>query len=94
MQTSGSIEGLLAGHRLLVGPRLDDEPTGMDIVSSSATTRQSTFLIRGAPPSLGTHWQVLEPSLEEIVLGYLSNPDVGEGMADAATTGAGRAGPA
>jgi len=94
VQTSGSIEGLLAGHRLLVGPRLDDEPTGVDIVSSSATTRQSTFLIRGAPTSLGADWQVLEPDLEEIVLGYLANPGVGEGMADATTTGAGMAGPA
>ena len=94
VQTSGSIEGLLAGHRLLVGPRLDQQPAGVDIVSSSATTRQSTFLIRGMPPSLGADWQVLEPSLEEIVLGYLANPGVGEGMADATTTGVGRGGPA
>ena len=93
VQTSGSIESLLAGHRLLVGPRLDHQPTGVDIVSSSATTRQSTFLIRGAPPSLGSDWQVLEPSLEEIVLGYLANPGVGEGMADATTAGVVRAGP-
>jgi len=81
VQTSGSIESLLADHRLLVGPRADRDPTGVDVVSSSATTRQSTLLVRGTWPDLGADWQVLEPNLEEIVLGYLANPTSGSGMA-------------
>ena len=80
VQTSGSIEGLLAGHRLLVGPRVDADPPGADVVSSSSTSRQTTLLVRGTPPELGADWQVLEPGLEEIVLAYLANPGVGTGM--------------
>jgi ABC-2 type transport system ATP-binding protein len=87
VQTSGSITELLDGHRILVGPRLDASPVGADIVSSSATTRQSTLLVRGTPPDLGPGWQVLEPNLEEIVLGYLANPSAGDGMAVQATAG-------
>jgi ABC-2 type transport system ATP-binding protein len=94
VQTSGTIEGLLAGHRLLVGPRVDNEPIGVGIVSSSATARQSTLLVRGAPPDIGPGWQVLEPSLEEIVLAYLANPGVGEGMVDTTTADSGLVGPA
>ena len=94
VQTSGTIEGLLAGHRLLVGPRLDNEPAGLDIVSSSATARQSTLLVRGMASDLGNEWQVLEPGLEEIVLGYLANPTAGTGMADVATGDSELTGPA
>ena len=83
VQTSGTIEDLLAGHRLLVGPRLETDPPDADVISSSATSRQSTLLVRGAAPDLGPDWQVLEPSLEEIVLSYLGNPGAGDGMASA-----------
>jgi ABC-2 type transport system ATP-binding protein len=80
VQTSGSIDDLLADHRILVGPRSENAPTGVTLVSSSETSRQSTFLVRGDPPDLGPDWQVLEPTLDEIVLGYLANPTVGGGM--------------
>jgi ABC-2 type transport system ATP-binding protein len=80
VQTSGTIEELLAGPRILVGPRQEFDPPGADLVSSSVTSRQSTYLVRGGPPDLGSDWQVLEPNLEEIVLGYLSNPAAGGGM--------------
>jgi len=94
VQTSGTIESLLAGHRILVGPLLDNEPAGLDIVSSSSTARQSTLLVRGVAPDLGTEWQVLEPGLEEIVLGYLANPKAGTGMDVAATGDSELTGPA
>jgi ABC-2 type transport system ATP-binding protein len=84
VQTGGSVEGLLADHRLLVGPRVAADPPGADIVSSTSTTRQTTLLVRGTPPELGADWQQLEPNLEEIVLAYLANPGVGTGMAGSA----------
>ena len=90
VQTSGTVEGLLAEHRLLVGPRLDADPPDADVVSSSTTTRQTTLLVRGTPPALGPDWQVLEPGLEEIVLAYLANPAAGVGMSVASTTGSER----
>ena len=94
VQTSGTIEHLLADHRLLIGPRLDADPPDAEIVSSSSTARQSTLLVRGTPPDFGPGWQVLEPNLEEIVLGYLANPAVGEGMVIAAAGNPDKAGSA
>ncbi len=85
VQTSGSIEALLADHRLLIGPRIDADPPGADVVSSSSTTRQTTLLVRGAPPDLGDGWEVVEPGLEEIVLAYLANPTAGAAMGGAST---------
>ncbi len=84
VQTGGSIEGLLAGHRLLVGPRVDAYPPGLEVVSSHSTTRQTTLLVRGSAPDVGSGWEVAEPDLEEIVLAYLANPGVGTGMAPTA----------
>jgi ABC-2 type transport system ATP-binding protein len=80
VQISGSIDDLLADHRILVGPRSEDAPSGVTLVSSSATSRQSTYLVRGEPPDPGPGWQVHEPSLEEVVLAYLANPTVGGGI--------------
>ena len=88
VQTSGTIEGLLADHRLLVGPRTDADPAGGEVISSSRTTRQTTLLVRGALPELGPGWQVVEPDLEEIVLAYLANPEAGTGTTAAPPTGA------
>lgn len=79
VQISGTIDSLLADHRLLIGPR-DNEPTrGVTVVSTRDTGRQTTRLVRGTPASLPDGWQIVEPSLEEIVLAYLSNPSVQPG---------------
>lgn len=79
VQTNSSIEGLLADHRVLVGPRTDAVPSGVEVVSSSTTSRQTTLLVRGVVPDLGAGWDVATPDLEEIVLAYLANPQVGPG---------------
>ena len=89
VQTSGSIEGLLAGHRVLVGPRIDGDPPGVDVVSSSSTSRQTTLVVRGTPPDLGPDWQVLEPGLEEIVLAYLAHPGAVSGPGSGSGSGSG-----
>ncbi len=79
VQLAGRIDDLLAGHRLLVGPRRDQPPPGVEVIATSSTSRQTTFLVRGAlsspPPALGTDWQSIQPDLEEVVIAYLSNSD-------------------
>jgi ABC-2 type transport system ATP-binding protein len=75
VQIAGSIDDLLASHRLMVGPQRDQPPSGIEVIAATRTSRQTTFLIRGAAPSLGPDWQSLQPDLEEVVIGYLSNPD-------------------
>jgi len=75
VQMAGSVDDLLANHWLLVGPQTDQPPPGVEVVASTRTSRQTTFLIRGATPSQGPDWQSIQPNLEEIVIAYLSNPD-------------------
>lgn len=73
VRISDSIEALLADHFLLVGPRGQPRPSGVEVISIREAERQSTILVRGRPPDLGPAWQVLEPDLDEIVLAYLSS---------------------
>ena len=42
------------------------------MISAREAERQSSLLVRGHPPDLGSSWQVLQPDLDEIVLAYLS----------------------
>jgi ABC-2 type transport system ATP-binding protein len=77
VQTAGNIDDLLANHRLLVGPRRDQPPDGVvEVIDVTQTSRQTTYLVRGVAPTLGSDWQSLQPDLEEIVIAYLTN---GEG---------------
>ena len=74
VQITGTIDSLLETHRLLIGPQEDEAVQGVTVISRSDAGRQSTLLVRGAPaPRDG--WQVIDPSLEEIVLAYLGNPE-------------------
>ncbi len=81
VQISGTIDGLLAEHRLVVGPAGGDPLSGVEVISESRAARQTTSLIRGTPARHGPEWQVLEPDLEEIVLGYLGSTSTGAGVA-------------
>jgi ABC-2 type transport system ATP-binding protein len=74
VQITGSIESLLAIHRVLVGPVSGGLPSGVDVISSVSTGRQVTLLVRGEARDLGPDWQDLPPGLEEIVLAYLAQP--------------------
>jgi ABC-2 type transport system ATP-binding protein len=71
VRLSGSIENLLAEHRVLVGPRHEQRPSDVEIVSARNAERQSTLLVRGNPMEIGPAWQILEPDLDEIALAYL-----------------------
>jgi hypothetical protein len=45
--------------------------SGIDVISSTETGRQSTLLVRGAPVGLGPEWEIIRPDLDAIVLAYL-----------------------
>jgi ABC-2 type transport system ATP-binding protein len=73
VQLCGDIDELLAGHKLLVGPRKDTaalERTHM-VVQATRTERQSTLLVRLGGPVLDPAYEVSDVSLEDLVLGYL-----------------------
>jgi ABC-2 type transport system ATP-binding protein len=75
VQVAGTMSDLLASHRLLVGPRPGDPPAGVEVIATTQTIRQTTYLVRGAPSTLDSDWQNLQPDLEGIVIGYLTNAE-------------------
>ena len=75
-QLAGSIEEIVASHRLLTGPRDEadeaDEVQRMhEVVSVSHAERQTTLLVRANGHVYDSRWTVHELDLEEIVLAYL-----------------------
>ena len=79
VQLCGDIETVLAEHRVLVGPRQDTTAIARThvIVWEDSTARQSTLLVKLNGPVIDPAWAVEEPDLEEIVLGYMSQDQVG-----------------
>jgi ABC-2 type transport system ATP-binding protein len=72
-QLVGSIDEIVASHRLLTGPRdeADDVARMHEVVRESHTERQTTLLVRADGHVYDSHWTVHELDLEEIVLAYL-----------------------
>jgi ABC-2 type transport system ATP-binding protein len=72
-QLAGPIAGILAGHRLLTGPRSDAASVARvhDVIRESHTERQTTLLVRANGHVYDTCWEQHEVDLEEIVLAYL-----------------------
>jgi ABC-2 type transport system ATP-binding protein len=72
-QLAGSIEEIVASHRLLTGPRDDaaDVIRMHDVVRESHADRQTTLLVRANGHVYDSHWTVHKLDLEEIVLAYL-----------------------
>jgi ABC-2 type transport system ATP-binding protein len=88
VQLCGDIDELLAGHKLLVGPRKDTsvlERTHL-VVQATRTARQSTLLVRLGGPVLDPDYEASDVSLEDLVLGYLG-ADAGPGHAHLSTVG-------
>jgi ABC-2 type transport system ATP-binding protein len=82
VRVAGEVDALLAAHRLLTGPRRDPAalPGDWEVISASHTDRQSTLLIRTEAPVHDPAWIVSQVSLEEMVLGYMSQAaDPGHG---------------
>jgi ABC-2 type transport system ATP-binding protein len=81
VQLCGDTETLLAQHRILAGPRKDTAAIARThaIVREDSTARQTTLLVRLNGPVIDPAWDVEEPTLEEIVLGYMSQDDDRQG---------------
>jgi ABC-2 type transport system ATP-binding protein len=81
VQLCGDTETLLAQHRILAGLRKDTAAIARThaIVREDTTARQTTLLVRLNGPVIDPAWDVEEPTLEEIVLGYMSQDDAGQG---------------
>ena len=73
VQVDGETDELLAGHRLLTGPRSDASalPAGATVVTESHIGRQSTFLIRTTAPVHDPAWTADPVDLEDLVLAYM-----------------------
>jgi ABC-2 type transport system ATP-binding protein len=73
VQVAGEVEGLLATHHRLTGPRRDPDrlPGDQHVVSARHTERQSTFVVRTDAPILDPAWTVSRLSLEDVVLAYM-----------------------
>jgi len=70
---AGSIDDILASHRVLTGPRTDPATVARvhNVVRESHTERQTTLLVRANGHVYDSTWQLHEVDLEEIVLAYL-----------------------
>ena len=74
LQLFGGVEEVLGTHRLVIGP-VGEEMLASRlhcVIHRSQTGKQVATLVKlEAPLVLGDAWSVHEPSLEDIVLGYL-----------------------
>ena len=72
-QLVGSIDAILASHRVLTGPRTDPAAVARvhQVIRESHTERQTTLLVRADGHVYDSCWELHEVDLEEIVLAYL-----------------------
>ncbi|HEX8863764.1 MAG TPA: ABC transporter ATP-binding protein [Actinomycetes bacterium] len=78
VRVAGDVEELLASHRLLVGPRADQQALRQvpGVLSVRHGDRQTSLLVRTSPDRPATHpnWQAHPVNLEDLVLAYLQLP--------------------
>ena len=72
-QLVGSIDAILASHRVLTGPRTDPAAVARvhQVIRESHTERQTTLLVRADGHVYDSCWELHEVDLEESVLAYL-----------------------
>ncbi|MDX3006588.1 ABC transporter ATP-binding protein [Kribbella solani] len=73
VQVTGANDELLATHHRLVGPRVQTGqlPAGLQVISSSHSDQESSFVIRADGPIDDPAWTVTTLSLEDLVLAYM-----------------------
>ncbi|MBM7774628.1 ABC-2 type transport system ATP-binding protein [Actinokineospora baliensis] len=71
VRLADDIDGLLAGHRVLTGPRVDEAPLD-GLVAATHGDRNSHLLVR-QPATAPTHprWESHPVNLEDLVIAYL-----------------------
>ncbi|MGC5344150.1 ABC transporter ATP-binding protein [Streptomyces sp. DT24] len=79
VRMAGETDELLAVHKLVTGvtPEAGGLPAGLaahTVVESRTSGRQFTSLIRTEGAPVRGDWQLVEPSLEEVLLAYLRSP--------------------
>ena len=81
VQLCGDIGTLLAGHKVLVGPRKDTAPIerAHTVVQTVATARLSTLLVRLNGPVTDPAYQAEDVAFEELVLAYLGADEASAG---------------
>jgi ABC-2 type transport system ATP-binding protein len=72
-ELTGPIDEIVAGHRLLTGPRTEATAVARmhDVIRERHTERQTTLLVRANGHVYDADWELHEVDLEEIVLAYL-----------------------
>jgi ABC-2 type transport system ATP-binding protein len=78
VQLAGDTENIINAHAVLVGPRelASSVQANHAVVLASYADRQATLLVRMAGPALNPAWVCRPPTLEELVLAYMSRPAV------------------
>ena len=76
VQIAGAIEEVLAGHRLLTGPRTDTDASVPGVVRAVHSDRHTDLLVRieADRPDFHPAWQSHPVGLEELILAYLEYP--------------------
>jgi ABC-2 type transport system ATP-binding protein len=79
VQLTGETDRLLGEHLVLTGPRAHawQIAAAHGVVHASYTDRQAILLIRAGGPVHDPAWTVRPAGLEEIVIGYMTNPQGG-----------------
>jgi ABC-2 type transport system ATP-binding protein len=77
VRVAGDTEELLAAHHRLSGPRRDTRPypASWEVIEESHTDKQTVLLVRTDEAILDPAWTVKPVSLEDLVLGYLRQPN-------------------
>jgi ABC-2 type transport system ATP-binding protein len=78
-QLAGTIDDLVASHRLLTAPRTDPGTVARvhQVIRESHTERQTTLLVRANGHVYDACWEIHPVDLEEIVLAYLGYAPAG-----------------
>ncbi|MEX3104388.1 MULTISPECIES: ABC transporter ATP-binding protein [unclassified Streptomyces] len=74
IRLAGEIDDLLDAHVRVQGPAEGADLAAHTVVESRTTGRQLTALIRPQSP-LAPDWRTTRPTLEELLLAHLRNPD-------------------
>jgi ABC-2 type transport system ATP-binding protein len=77
LQVAGEVDDLLAGHRILTGPVEAAEalPAAVPVISRTGAGRLAHLLVRSDQPPPDPRWKVRPVDLNDLVLGYLREPD-------------------